>query len=57
MNGSEVEVTFELFRPAETEEGDYSCVASNDIGVAMTTLTVDVRSKCIMFRYMYYYVL
>lgn len=48
MNGGEVEVTYELTRPIdESAEGNYSCIASNDIGVAMITLTVEVRSKCL----------
>ena len=44
MGSNEVEATFE-FLPTEAEEGNYTCIATNDLGVAMTTLTVDVRSE------------
>ena len=56
MVGGALEVTYELFRPFESQEGNYTCAANNSVGDVTRTVTVDVRGEgtnaCIYERLM-----
>lgn len=43
--GGVVTATLPLVAPRQTDEGNYTCVGSNEVGDINTTISVTVRSK------------